>query len=292
MDKKIFIPIGAVIIVGLIAFFLLTKKDPLATQAKKEVRQAEAVYSNFQNTVNAIPTLELSSDVKNDFKMQTAYLGFIGYLEPDVEPPPAKVVMYVGKLAAAQNARASSKFSGFDLDKDFGIFLKDILAVEEITNEDLGFLEKTANTFDEAVKRAKANIPQLASLTVERNKKTEKYFLEFDRIDQQLKASAASLDGYSSNDFRLKIENLQAANEVFGELANYTYQLYSDKGWPYGFDVAKAFPELAGAEAAAKRCSQYHPQTAPTECQPVAFMPGQYQTLLRELEAIYMQLID
>ncbi|MBI4812687.1 hypothetical protein HY798_04640 [Candidatus Falkowbacteria bacterium] len=293
MNKTLFILIGTVIVFGIAAFFLFAKEDPLARQAKEEVRQAEGVYSNFQNTVNAIPILELSSDVKNDFKIQAAYFGFIGYLEPDVEPPPARVVMHVGKLAAAQNARSSPKFiDGFDPEKDFGVFLKDILIVKDITNEDLGFLEKMTNVFDEAVKHAKANVPELVPPTIERNKKTEKHFLEFERIDQRLKALAASLDSYSSGEFRSKMEKLKASNEVFGELANYTYQLYSDKGWPYSFDIAKTFPELAGVEAAVKRCSLYNPRTAPTDCKPTAFMPGQYQSLFRELTTIYTGVIE
>lgn len=280
-------------VVATAAAFLLTREeDPQVKLAKEEVRKAEAVLASFQNVINAIPALELSPDVKNDFKMQSSFLGLLGSVtgEEESNPPPA-AIDYFSKLMSAVEARGSAKLS-FDLEGGLEKPLKDAVLIADVTREDLGILEKTANVLDEAVKLAKAGVPALKPWTVERNKKTEKYFLEFDRIDQKLKALAASLDNYSSADFRSRIKRIKSVNEVFGEIMTYSAQLIVGKAGMYSLSVAKTFPELAAQETAVKNCAKYNPQVAPADCKPVAFLPGKFQPLLRKLADIYEGLIE
>ena len=292
MAKKIIILVVILAILGAAAFIFLGKEDPLVTQAKEEIRKAESMLVSFQNTVNAIPSLELSSDTKNDFKMEANLIGLLGSITGDEDNNPSLTVMsYVSKFVSATEARSSAKLS-FDLEGGLEKPLKDTILIADVTREDLGILEKTANVFDEAIKQAKVGVPMLEPLTVERNKKTEKYFLEFDRIDQKLKATAASLNSYSSADFRLKIKKLKSANEVFGEIVKYSYQLIIGKARLYPLSVAETFPEIAAEETAVKNCAKYSSQTAPAGCEPVAFLPGKFQPLLRKLANIYEGLID
>lgn len=294
MSKKILIIIVVVVIAiaGTIAVFFGSKENPLVTRAKEEIRQAETVLVEFQNKINAIPALEPSQDVKNDFKMQANLFGLLGSVTGEEEKNPSPAVMsYASKFISASEARGSAKLS-FNLDGGLEKPLKDAVLISDVAREDLGILEKTANAFDEAVRLVKTGVPSLKPLTVERNKKTEKYFLEFDRIDQKLKALSASLHSYSSVDFRLKIKKLKSANEVFGEIAQYSSQLIVGKARMYSLNVAKTFPELAVDEAAVKNCSKYDLDTAPFDCKPVAFMPGKFQPLLRKLADIYTGLIE
>ncbi|MEK9180389.1 MAG: hypothetical protein AAB897_03180 [Patescibacteria group bacterium] len=293
MTKKIII-IGFVLIAAAAigVFLLFGKEDPLVAKAKEEIRATEAVLASFQNTVNAIPALELSQDVKNDFKMQANFFGLLGSVTGDEDTSPSPAVEdYASKFISANEARGSAKLS-FDLEGGLEKPLKDALLIADVTREDLGISEKAANTFDEAVKQAKAGIPALTPLTVERNKKTEKYFLEFDRINQKLGATAASLNGYSSADFRSKIKKLKSANEIFGETVKYSYQLIVGKARSYPLEIAKTFPEAAKEEAAVKNCAKYDPGVAPVGCEPVAFMPSQFQPLLMKLADIYSGLIE
>lgn len=291
MSKKIYILVGIVVIAAAAAFVLTREEDPQVKLAKEEIRQAEAVFNEFQNKANAIPALELSQDVKNDFKMEAAYAGLLGTLDPNQEGLSPASMVFVGKLLTAANARGSAKLS-FDLEKDFGETLKTAIAIAEVAREDLGFLEKTANAFDQAVKQAKSATPQLTPLSMERNKKTDKYFLEFDRVDQRLKALAASLDTYTGSDFRPRIKKLKSANDTFEAVAKYLYQLFSGKGWLYGLEVAKTFPEVAKEEAAVRNCAKYDPKVAPTGCEPAGFMPGQFQPMLKKLADVYSGLIE
>ena len=85
MVKKFLLAISLVFIVGAVAFFILTQKeDPLVLQAKAEIRRTNEEYLAFQNRVNAIPVLEVSKDVENDFLMVSSLFGTFGYLVPDV----------------------------------------------------------------------------------------------------------------------------------------------------------------------------------------------------------------
>src|SRR3989344_304044 len=84
MSKKVYILAGFVIVAAAAAAFILTREeDPQVKLAKEEIRQAEAALASFQNTVNAIPDLELSQDVKNDFKMEAGLMGLLGSVTGD-----------------------------------------------------------------------------------------------------------------------------------------------------------------------------------------------------------------
>lgn len=292
MNKKIFIVVGLGIVVAVAVFVLMRGEDPLVTQAKEEVRQADSTLVSFENKINAIQALEFSQDVKNDFKMQAGLLGLLGSITGDEDNNPSSAVMsYASKFINAIEARGSAKLS-FDLEGGLEKPLKEAVLIADVTREDLGILEKIANTFDEAVKQANAGVPELESLTVERNKKTEKYFLEFDRIDQKLKALAASLNSYSSADFRSKIKKLKSANEIFDEIIVYSFQLIVGKARMYALNVAKTFPEFAVEEAAVKNCAKYDSQVAPAGCEPISFLPGKFQPLLKGLSDIYDGLLE
>ena len=291
MNKKILITIIAgIIIIGAGAIFLFTREeDPVVLQVKEEVRQANETYFSFQNVINAIPQLEISEDVKNDFKMEAAYFGIFGNFNPAKEGAYPEILPYVNIFFNALNNRASARLS---YDMGDPAFLKDAPLIGEVAKEDIGVLEKLANTFDSAVLQVKADIPGLSPLIVERNNKTEKYFLEFDRINQKLNALVASLDIYSSSDFRAKIKKLESVNEVFGQLSQYIYLLNIGKGWAYSFEISKTFPEVTNEEKAVINCAKYNPQVAPAGCEPIGFFPGKFQELLRKLETVYLTLID
>lgn len=288
MSKKLYISVGLVIIIAAAVVFMVTREeDPQVMRVKEEILRAEAVLTGFRNTINAVPALELSEDVKNDFKMEANFFGLIGYLKAGYEGLPPRAMIYVGKLTMAADARAHPKLS-FNME-DFGNTLETIaFALPDIANEDIKFLERLSDTFDEAVKRAKKSIPALAPLTMERNKKTERYFLEFDRLDQQLKAVAATLDKYSSNDFRAQLKKLKSANEVFRGLARYTSLLIEGKAGAYSLDVAKLFPEVQPMENAIKLCFRQQ-----ASCKQVGPFPGeQYQVMFQKLEPLYSALIE
>lgn len=291
MVKKILVVGSSLLIVsaalGVVLLLGLGKEDPLVTRAKEEVRQTQAAFDIFQNTVYAIPILELSQDIKNDFKIQTNYLGAMGYIVPDVEEQP-RAVMYIEKMAAASESRGSSRFH-IDLDEGLGKISENLVEASEVTAEDLDNLEKLANTFDVQVKQAKSAIPQLTPLTVERNKRTEKYFLEFERIRQKMDALVATLDGYSSTDLREKIETLRQANELFGGIAAYTTALIGGRTFGYPLDISKLFPGIKTEEARVKECVS-QPRLA--GCRPPGPFPGGYQSMLQKLEPLYNMLIE
>jgi len=284
--KNILILIGVIIVAAAAYFLFIAKEDPMVTQAKEEVRQAEAALERYQNTVNAIPALELSQDINNDFKIESNYLGAIGSVVSG-ENQPAKVMLYMEKIMAAAESRGSARFQ-FDFDRGLEDASGNAAKVSEVASEDLGVLDKLANTFDTQVEQAKANAPQLTPLIVERNKKTEKYFLEFERIEQKLKALIASLDNYSSADFRKKIKKLKPANELFGKIANYTKALIQGKARGYALGVSEVFPALKDEEAKAKNCFW----ARSSGCEQVGPFTAEYQQMLIKLEGIYVQLIE
>jgi len=284
MDKKIVFGILLIIVIGSV-IFLLTKQDPMVLQAREELRQAEAVLQDYQNKVNDILFLELSQDVKNDFKIESNYLGVIGYIVPDSEPS-SEVMTYIGEMVSAAERRGSTEFY-FNLDEGLSKVSENIIKASEVTNKDLNNLEELANTFDVHIEQVKSNPPQLIPLTVERNKKTEEYFLEFDRTEQRLNSLIASLNNYSSTDFRERIKKLKSANELFSEIAAYTQLLIEGKSFGYSLDVSKVFPELNSEEKKVKTCSQ-SPYSA--GCEASGPFPGGYQPLLQKLETIYSKL--
>lgn len=274
MNKKILLVILLIIVAGGVVFLLTRKEDPMVLQAKEEVHQANEIYFSFQNIINNIPQLEISRDVKNDFKMEAAYFGIFGNQNPEKEGAYPEIFPYVTSFDNAKNSRGSARLSLELGDKDF---LKDALLVGEVVKEDIGVLEKLANTFDSAVLQVKGNIPELPPLTVERNEKTEKYFLEFNKIDQKFKALVTSLDAYSSSDFRAEIKKLKSANEIFSDISQYFYLLNIGRGWAYSFEIAKTFPEVTEEEKEVMDCTKWSYQAAPLGCEPVGPMPGKFQ---------------
>lgn len=285
--KKILALIGITIIAFAIYFLFIAKDDPTVAQAKTEVKQAQTLFEEYQNTVNAIPALELSSDVKNDFKIESNYLGAIGRIVPDGEPQ-TETMAYINQMLAAATNRDSTRFQ-FDFDMGLDNVSKNAIKVSEVAGEDLNILEKLSNTFDAQIQQAKINAPQLIPLTVEKNKKTEKYFLELNRIKQKLNALTASLENYSSTDFREKIKNLKIANELFGRIAGFTQALIQGTASGYALEISKIFPELKNAEATIKKCSL---SPANAGCKAIGPFPGGYQTMLQQLEPLYSQLME
>lgn len=285
---KKFVLIGIVIIIVLGVYLLfIAKDDPTVAQAKTEIKTAHALLEEYQNTVNAIPALELSADVKNDFKIESNYLGAIGRIVPDGEPQ-TETMAYINQMLAAATNRGSARFQ-FDFDMGLENISKNAVKVSEVAGEDLNILEKLSNTFDAQIQQAKIKVPQLTPLTAERNKKTEKYFLEFNRIEQKLNALTASLDNYSSVDFREKIKKLKIVNELFSRIAIFTQALIQGIASGYALEISKIFPELGNAEAAVKKCFQ-SPATA--GCKAIGPFPGGYQIMLQQLEPLYSQSIE
>lgn len=288
MSKKIIIIISVVIIGGVAAFLFLAKENPLVTQAKEEVSRAQVALDGFQNIINAIQALELSSDVKNDFKIQGNYLGVMGYIIPDTEQQPSRAMEYIGKMVATSESRGSSRFR-IDLDEGLVEISKNLVKASEVTVEDLNILEKLADTFDAQVKSAKSAVPQLTPLTIERNRKTEKYFLEFERIRQKLDALVMTLGNYSSSDFRGGVKKLKQANKLFGEIAGYAAALVGGRTFGYPLDISKFFPEVKTEEAKVKKCAS-QPQLA--GCRPSGPFPGGYQQMLQKLKPLYEALME
>lgn len=288
MPKKIYIAVGVIVIAAAAVFVVTREEDPQVKLAKEEIRKAEAVLTGFQNTINAIPALELSQDVKNDFKIQTNYLGVIGSIIPDTEQQPPKAMEYIRKMAAAAESRGSTRFH-IDLDEGLEKISENLAKASGVAGEDLNNLEKLADTFDAQVTLARSAAPQLVPLTVERNKQTEKYFLEFDRSQQKLDALTATLGNYSSASFRNEIKKLKQANKLFGEMAGYTAALIGGKAFGYALDVSKLFSEVKAEEAKAKKCSS-QPNLA--GCKPSGPFPGGYQQMLQKLEPLYGALIE
>src|SRR3989344_1709865 len=217
MSKKLLVAIIAIFIVGAAAFFILSQKeDPLVTQAKGEVQRANDTYLAFQNRVNAIPALEISQDVKNDFRMESAFFGIIGYMVPGVEGPGSpEAEAAFSEFANAQRARESGRIPAFSLGNPFEQFLQSAEAIGEVTAEDLVALERLADTFAAAVANVRADVPELPPLTVAKNEKTEKQFQELERIRTKHEGLSDSLEGYGSGDFRAEAERLKVVNAAF-----------------------------------------------------------------------------
>lgn len=290
MPRKILIAIAAFIVAGgaAVFFLLLQREDPLVAQAKEGVQSAEETYAAFQNRVNAISSLGISKEVESDFQTESSFFGTFGYLVPDVGgfgDPRAEAAFT--KFMSAQSARGSSRIA-FDPDEPFERFAQSAESLAEVTSEDLTVLERLADTFDAAVAAARADVPELVALTVERNKKTEKQFQEFERILVKHEALASSLDKYSSADFRARLEKLKSANEIFEDLATYTKLLVEGKVWGYSLTVVALFPEVQTQENAVKLCWQRR-----GSCQFVGPFPGeQYQVMFQKLEPLYVALVE
>lgn len=177
----------------------------------------------------------------------------IGYIIPDAEKQP-KAMVYIGEMTGATTSRGSSRFH-INLDEGLEEISKNLVIVSNVTEEDLNNPEKLADTFDVQTEQARSVVPELAMLTVERNERTEKYFLEFDRIQQKLSALAATLDNYLSIGFRDKIRKLKQVNEIFREIANFTAALIGGRAFGYALDVSKLFPEIKAEETAVRICA-------------------------------------
>lgn len=290
--RKIFFAIIVItlIIGGAVIFLLAQKEDSLVVQARNEVQRANEAYLSFQNVVNVIPLLELSSEVKSDFKMEAAYFDIMGNLEPDLKDFSPLTKIRLQKFLNAAKERNSSQLS-FDFEKDFSEFLNGAVNIYNVAINDLELNEREADVFEAALSRAKSGIPELAPFSVARNEKTDKYFWEFDRLDNQIKILTSSLEKYSSDEFRSRIEKLRIANEVFNKISRYTFQLFEGKVSIYALDITQTLPEVSNEEKKIIECFKWAPFVPPPECQPAGFMPGKYQTMLIKLGNIYTELI-
>lgn len=229
----------------------------------------------------------MSQDVKNDIKMQSAFLGIYGYIVPGSEAPSMQSLSYIAQFSGAMGARDSSRLQ-FDFDEGFNSVAKNVVNISEIASEDLGILEKLADTFDAQVEQVRSAATGLTPMDVERNSKTGKYFLEFEKIEQKYNALVSSLDDYSSANFRTRIKKLRAANDLFGDIANYTYKLIEGRSFGYPLAVSGIFPEFADEEVRVRNCVL----GVGADCAPNGPFPGGYQGILQKLSDEYRGLLN